>query len=107
MDNSQNGNLSAETLTGAPPPPQEVKVRTMQSDLVSMAESGGGLPRYQNVKIAGASVAAQDTQKTARKTSLVVAILSIVAVLIVLVAGYFAYQAFQKNIAQVPAAGGQ
>jgi flagellar basal body-associated protein FliL len=41
---------------GAPPPPQEVKVRTMHSDLESMAKSGGGLPRFENVAITGVTV---------------------------------------------------
>ena len=39
--------------TGAPPPPSEVKVRTMRSDLESMARSGGGSPKFQNVEING------------------------------------------------------
>jgi predicted RND superfamily exporter protein len=109
MDNSENGNLGAEALTGAPPPPQEVKVRTMASDLASMTASGGGLPQFQNVKIASASPAPQDAQATVRKSSLLVAILSIVGVVVVLIAGYFAYRAFQKAIAPpstaTPAAG--
>ena len=104
MDNSENGNLSVETLTGAPPPPQEVKVRTMASDLASMAASGGGLPQFQNVKIVSDPAVRRDVEKTARKTSLVVAVLSIVAILIVLVAGYFAYQAYQAKIGNQPSA---
>jgi hypothetical protein len=39
----------------APPPPSEVKVRTMKSDMASMAKSGGGLPRFENVKVTGLS----------------------------------------------------
>ena len=97
-DISGNSNLSAETLTGAPPPPQEVKVRTMASDLASMAQSGGGLPQFENVKIAGVSNRPQDPQETARKTSLGVAILAIVVLVIVLVAGFVLYQSFQKAI---------
>ena len=41
---------------GVPPPPAEVKVRTMASDLESMAKSGGGLPQFQNVSVAGLQV---------------------------------------------------
>ena len=48
--NSQNNVL------GVPPPPAEVKVRTMQSDLESMAKSGGGSPQFQNVSVAGLRV---------------------------------------------------
>lgn len=35
---------------GVPPPPSEVKVRTMKSDLEEMAKSGGGLPQFHTVK---------------------------------------------------------
>ena len=42
---------TSQVLPTAPPPPQEVKVRTLKSDLASIAASGGGLPKYQNVKI--------------------------------------------------------
>lgn len=36
-----------------PPPPSAVKIRTMQSDINSMMQSGGGAPSYQNVSVAG------------------------------------------------------
>jgi hypothetical protein len=48
--NSQNN------VIGVPPPPAEVKVRTMKSDIESMAKSGGGLPQFQNVSVAGLRV---------------------------------------------------
>ena len=40
-------------LSACPPPPAEVKVRTMRSDIASMTASGGGLPQFQNVTVAG------------------------------------------------------
>jgi len=43
-------------ITTAPPPPSEVKVRTMRSDIESMMKSGGGAPSYQNVSISGLSL---------------------------------------------------
>jgi hypothetical protein len=43
-------------ITTAPPPPSEVKVRTMRSDIDSMMKSGGGAPSYQNVSISGLSL---------------------------------------------------
>lgn len=46
----------AGSAPSAPPPPSEVKVRTMRSDLDSMARSGGGLPRFENVKIENLSI---------------------------------------------------
>ena len=47
--NLQNGSIP-------PPPPAEVKVRTMRSDLETMAKSGGGLPQFQNVTVAGLAI---------------------------------------------------
>lgn len=41
---------------GVPPPPSEVKVRTMHSDLESMAKSGGGMPRFQDVEVSNLSI---------------------------------------------------
>jgi hypothetical protein len=49
-------NSSQNNIPGVPPPPAEVRVRTMQSDLESMAKSGGGLPQFQNVSVAGLQV---------------------------------------------------
>ena len=43
-------------VTTAPPPPSEVKVRTMRSDIDSMMKSGGGAPSYQNVSVSGLSL---------------------------------------------------
>jgi hypothetical protein len=40
----------------APPPPSEVKIRTMRSDLESMRKSGGGAPKFQNVTVSGLSL---------------------------------------------------
>jgi hypothetical protein len=51
MDTSSQNNV-----LGVPPPPAEVKVRTMKSDLESMAKSGGGLPQFQNVLVAGLQI---------------------------------------------------
>lgn len=43
-------------ITGAPPPPSEIKIRTMRSDLASMRSSGGGMPKFQNVNVSGLSI---------------------------------------------------
>jgi hypothetical protein len=43
-------------ITTAPPPPSEIKVRTMRSDIDSMMKSGGGAPSYQNVAVSGLSL---------------------------------------------------
>jgi hypothetical protein len=43
-------------VTTAPPPPSEVKIRTMYSDIDSMMQSGGGAPSYQTVAVSGLSM---------------------------------------------------
>ena len=43
-------------VTTAPPPPSEVKSRTMNSDINSMMQSGGGAPSFQNVFVSGLSM---------------------------------------------------
>jgi len=40
----------------APPPPSEVKIRTMRSDINSMMQSGGGAPSFENVSVSGLSM---------------------------------------------------
>jgi hypothetical protein len=115
----------------APPPPSEVKVRTMRSDLESMAKSGGGLPQFENVRIAGLSmertVAANaaaaarvggsadpnavsaagaagtpDTKKT-HTTIISLMVIAIIAILGIL--GWFAYQIFFAGSAAAPGSG--
>jgi hypothetical protein len=43
-------------VTTAPPPPSEVKIRTMRSDIDSMMQSGGGAPSFRNVSVSGLSM---------------------------------------------------
>jgi hypothetical protein len=83
----------------APPPPPEVKVRTMRSDLESMAKSGGGLPHFQSVKVEGlsakeASLSVVSEQKGKSNAKAFLITVLITAVLLVL--GYFAYVFFIK-----------
>lgn len=49
-------NPLSKVLTSAPPPPAEVKIRTMRSDIESMMRSGGGAPSFQNVAVSGLSL---------------------------------------------------
>lgn len=42
---------SGEGTTSVPPPPPEVSVRTMASDLEYMRQSGGETPKYQSVPL--------------------------------------------------------
>jgi len=105
MDTSSN---FQSTIPGAPPPPPEVKVRTMRSDLESMAKSGGGAPRFQNVAVAGLATqnepsqagegAAQQSASAAPKKSLLGPILVVIVALVaVAVVGYFAYTIFHSS----------
>ena len=50
MDQTTN-NSEHTSSASVPPPPAEVAVRTMASDLVSMGESGGGSPKPRPIKI--------------------------------------------------------
>ena len=80
-------------LPSAPPPPQEVKVRTLKSDLASIAQSGGGLPRYENVKIAQTPA-----QKAQNHAGLITTIAIIVLfAIIVAIAVYFVNQLVLKR----------
>ena len=83
---------TSQVLPTAPPPPQEVKVRTLKSDLASIAASGGGLPRYENVKI---SRTEQQQKSTANPLMVIVVI--VLLIIIFLIAGYFVYQLVLKK----------
>jgi hypothetical protein len=103
------------SVPGAPPPPPEVKVRTMKSDLESMARSGGGAPIFQNVAVAGLGAQSSDTSPQAAEVSapqgspasgassksiigpLLVVVVAIIALAVV---GYFAYTVFSPSANQ-------
>ncbi len=81
--------------TSAPPPPPEVKVRTMKSDLALMAKSGGGLPRFETVRVYGLPTEngnAGSAEKPARKIDPILWILIAVAVLVIVALGYFLFK---------------
>jgi hypothetical protein len=59
-------------INTAPPPPSEVKVRTMRSDLESMRLSGGGMPTFQNVIVSGLTVE-KEYKKSVKSTASYVA----------------------------------
>jgi hypothetical protein len=39
--------------SSVPPPPAEVKVRTMKSDIEGVAQAGGGMPQFKTVAVEG------------------------------------------------------
>jgi hypothetical protein len=86
-----------ESMVGAPPPPSEVKIRTMRSDIAGIAQSGGGLPRFQNVKVEGLSIGRNEqnpqTPTAAHKSkALMMALITIAAVVVLGALLYFGYQ---------------
>lgn len=110
-------------ITTAPPPPSEVKIRTMQSDIASMMQSGGGAPSYQTVSVQGLSLEKSFKAPTNFVTAPVAPavqspagepvmdsasgagsgssfipklIVGLVALIAIAVVGYFAYTIFSK-----------
>lgn len=102
MDASPGNNnlpLGSESMSGkvpgAPPPPAEVKVRTMRGDLESMARSGGGMPHFQNMKVSGLALGREESSAAPSKKNSLVAIGLVAGLIVVLaIVGYFAYSAF-------------
>jgi len=87
--------LVSETLPTAPPPPSEVKVRTMRSDLASMAQSGGGLPKFQNVKISGLTLAQRTAVAQGGKNGKYI-LIAVVFLIVLAVLGFVIYQNFKS-----------
>ncbi len=77
-----------ENFPSAPPPPQEVKIRTMRSDLASMAQSGGGLPQFQNVRI-DAPMEGGGAAKSEKRVSVRIAIVIVAIIVVLAIVGYF------------------
>jgi hypothetical protein len=60
-------------INTAPPPPSELKIRTMKSDLASMRASGGGAPKFQSVAVPGLSLDKEQSASAESRPSSVVA----------------------------------
>lgn len=108
MDGGQNNDIqsgnfqSADVLSGAPPPPTEVKVRTMHSDLESIAKTGGDLPKFQNIKVQGLSSQKQEADVIARakgRNNAWIILIIIAAVAILGFLGWLAYGMYAQNTA--------
>jgi hypothetical protein len=52
MEGSEK-NKPTKLVPSVPPPPAEVKVRTMRSDIEGIAKAGGGLPQFKTVAVEG------------------------------------------------------
>lgn len=84
---------TSQVLPTAPPPPQEVKVRTLKSDLASIAQSGGGLPRYQNVKITKTQAGKPENKSGLVMTVAIIVLFAIIVAIVV----YFVNQLVLKK----------
>ncbi|MDO8537033.1 MAG: hypothetical protein Q7R94_02195, partial [bacterium] len=86
---------------GVPPPPPEVKIRTLKSDLESMAESGGGQPQFKSVK--APMIPLEDMPKVggvpSKMPSVNIGTIVVIVVAIILVAiiVFFGYKLFFVN----------
>src|SRR5258708_7801302 len=93
------------SVIGAPPPPSEVKVRTMRSDIAGITESGGGLPRFQNVKVSGLSLDDNSRTPTAsqfhKSKALMMALITVAAIVVLGVLLYFGYHLLAALQAQL------
>ncbi len=87
-----------EVIASVPPPPPEVKIRTMRSDLESMAKGGGSLPHFETVKAPGLKILSlEESKKEAEKSSdkSFWLIASVIAVVVISGVIYFGYQIFK------------
>jgi hypothetical protein len=95
---------SMGNLTTAPPPPTEVKIRTMKSDIAMMAASGGGgVPQFENVHVAGLATQNESKQDAATnavransKSNLLLIVVLVVALIALAVIGWFVYLRFKS-----------
>ena len=97
---------SQGSATTAPPPPTEVKIRTMKSDIAMLSTSGGAMPRFENVHVAGlAKVHAQEQEskqevaasagRTESKGNLLLIIVLIITLAALAVVGWLIYLKFK------------
>ena len=90
-------NIPSEVFANIPAPAEEVKVRTMRSDLASLAATGGGMPRFNKVNVEGLSIsrtaAGAAGQKKGNKPILVFLIVC-VALAVLVAVGWLGYSLF-------------
>jgi len=105
----------APSVPNIPPPPPEVKIRTMKSDLESMAQSGGGAPQFKTVRAPSLVFAREESPKkpvAGEERAGKFWLITVPLIAIALLAGiiYFAYNFFaartvnQTQSAQAPLA---
>ncbi len=85
----------AAPTPSAPPPPIEVKVRTMKSDLAAMARSGGALPTFESVKVNARETPAGAIGATGGKNTTVAVAVVIAGIIALALIAYVAYIALR------------
>jgi hypothetical protein len=58
--------MGQNTASSVPPPPAEVKVRTMKSDLEALAKNGGALPQFRSVPVEGLSLSKAQSRNSSQ-----------------------------------------
>jgi hypothetical protein len=80
------------------PPSPEVRVRTLRSDLESMAQSGGGQPRFQTVKLQlPVEPAGKPAGQEEKASPFSIAIVIVIAAGIIAAVAFLAYRLFPSN----------
>ncbi len=99
INRNQSAPETPAELSTISPPPTEVKIRTMKSDIARLASSGGGLPQFENVRVAGSSLEkrAQSTEETHKSNALAIALITLIALAILVALGYVGYQILTKG----------
>lgn len=95
---------SNEYSSNVLPPPPEVKVRTMASDLEFIAKSGGSTPQFQNVKAPGLASLTSGVsieEPTEPTNKVLIAAVIITAVALALAIAYFVYRIFFNQAPQL------
>ena len=84
----------SESFANIPAPTAEIKVRTMRSDLASLAATGGGMPQFSKVEVEGLSISKANTgtavdiakpKKSSKSPAFFLVILVALAVLVAVV----------------------
>ncbi len=120
MDDILDEKIDLPDVPSAPPPPTELKIRTMRSDLESMEKTGGGSPQFQSIAVPKLSIgngggnpnaqftapapAEVSSASGAGRKGLVIALI-IIAVLAVGILAYSAYLVFMNGAKNAPASG--
>lgn len=91
-----SGAAAGFSIPNVPPPPPEVKIRTLRSDLESMAQSGGSSPQFRSVAVPGVSAASEAAGEKKTK-DILTAVLAVIAVGLVAAVGFLVYQLFFRK----------